>query len=444
VSPLLHFVANPVCLSIAIVTILSLSKLSVPLSLIFGTVVAGLLGGMPLSHVMQVFSDGIAGGVGIALSYAFLGMFAVGLTAIGLPEFLAAKIVGFHSDSPRVKIRYAMAFMLLCSIASQTIIPIHIAFVPIVVPAFLPLFNGACLDRRSVACLITFGLVATYNCLPFGFGEIFLREIVLGNLESHGIHLALSNFGIVKLTAIPTIGAIFGLILAVRVSYRKPRYYEEVQIAARCEHTIGGRVVVFGSLSIVVMLAAQIIFKSMVIGAILGFSTLLASGVLKWKDSDKIVSQGFGMMATIGMIMVIAAGFSTVLSSTGAVDDLVNTLLTITSNNVHLTIVLMLSVGLILTLGIGSSFSTVPILATIFIPICQKIGFSAEGIFIVLAVSGALGDAGSLVSDSTLGTTTGLNTDGQHDHFRDTVVPTFLHFNVPQLIFGYIAIVLFA
>jgi predicted histidine transporter YuiF (NhaC family) len=279
--------------------------------------------------------------------------------------------------------------------------------------------------------------------LPFGFGEIFLREIVLGNLESHGVYLALSSLDIVKLTAIPTIGMILGLIFAMCVSYRKPRHYEKTQITVERKHAMNAKVILFGSLSIVVMIIAQIAFKSMVIGALSGFSVLLLSGVLKWKDSDKIVTQGFGMMATIGIIMIIAAGFSAVLSSMGAVDDLVNTLLALTSNNSHLTIILMLAVGLIVTLGIGSSFSTVPILGAIFVPICQKIGLSAESTFILLAVSGAVGDAGSLVSDSTLGTTTGLNVDGQHDHFKDSVVPTFLHFNIPQLIFGYIAIILF-
>ncbi|MDR2435787.1 MAG: hypothetical protein LBD33_00515 [Puniceicoccales bacterium] len=444
-SLLLHFLANPVCLSIIIITVLSLGKLSVPLALISGTVAAGLFGGMSFDHLMRVFSAGVAGGVNIALSYAFLGMFAVGLTAVGLPKFLAAKVVSFRDGcSPKEKVCHAMVFLLLCGVASQTIIPIHIAFVPIVVPAFLALFSEACLDRRSVACVITFGLVATYNCLPFGFGEIFLREIVLGNLESHGVHLALSDLGIVKLTAIPTIGMMLGLIFAVCVSYRKPRRYREVGVAIERGHTISAKAISFGSLSIVTMIAMQIVFKSMVVGALSGFFVLLLSGVIKWKDSDKIVTRGFGMMATIGIIMIIASGFSAVLSGTGAVDDLVNTLLALTSNSTHLTIILMLIVGLIVTLGIGSSFSTVPILGAIFVPICQRMGISAESTFIVLAVAGAIGDAGSLVSDSTLGTTTGLNADGQHDHFKDSVIPTFLHFNIPQLIFGYIAVILFA
>jgi len=50
-----------------------------------------------------------------------------------------------------------------------------------------------------------------------------------------------------------------------------------------------------------------------------------------------------------------------------------------------------------------------------------------------------LGDAGSPASDSTLGPTSGLNVDGQHHHIWDTVVPTFIHYNLPLLAFGWLA-----
>ena len=50
-----------------------------------------------------------------------------------------------------------------------------------------------------------------------------------------------------------------------------------------------------------------------------------------------------------------------------------------------------------------------------------------------------LGDTGSPASDSTLGPTSGLNVDGQHHHIWDTVVPTFLHYNLPLLAFGWVA-----
>ena len=41
--------------------------------------------------------------------------------------------------------------------------------------------------------------------------------------------------------------------------------------------------------------------------------------------------------------------------------------------------------------------------------------------------------------DSTLGPTMGLNADGQHDHIHDSVIPTFIHYNIPLIVFGWIA-----
>jgi predicted histidine transporter YuiF (NhaC family) len=153
--------------------------------------------------------------------------------------------------------------------------------------------------------------------------------------------------------------------------------------------------------------------KSMVVGGLSGFFVLLLSGVIKGKVSDKTVTQRFGTMITIGITMIIVSEFSAVLSGIGAVDDRLEPLLAITSNSTHLTIILMLIIVLTGRLGIRSSFSKVPILGTICVPICQRIGLSAESTFIVLTVAGAIGNAGSLISDSTLGTTTGLNADGR-------------------------------
>ena len=98
-----------------------------------------------------------------------------------------------------------------------------------------------------------------------------------------------------------------------------------------------------------------------------------------------------------------------------------------------------LLVGLLVTMGIGSSFSTVPILAAIFVPLCVQLGFSPLAIVCIVGTAGALGDAGSPASDSTLGPTSGLNADGQHDHIWDSVIPTFIHYNIPLLVFGWIA-----
>ncbi len=96
----------------------------------------------------------------------------------------------------------------------------------------------------------------------------------------------------------------------------------------------------------------------------------------------------------------------------------------------------MILLGLLITMGIGTSFGTIPIIAAIYVPLAAALGFSVEATILLIGTAAALGDAGSPASDSTLGPTAGLNADGQHDHIWDTCVPTFLHYNIPLIIFG--------
>ena len=89
-------------------------------------------------------------------------------------------------------------------------------------------------------------------------------------------------------------------------------------------------------------------------------------------------------------------------------------------------------------MGIGSSFGTIPIIATIYCPLAAQLGFSTAATIFIIGVAAGIGDAGSPASDSTLGPTVGLNIDGGHSHMWDTCVPTFVFFNVPLIVFGII------
>ena len=131
--------------------------------------------------------------------------------------------------------------------------------------------------------------------------------------------------------------------------------------------------------------------------------------------------------------------FALVLSRSGLPDSLVNSVVHLIGDSKALAALLMLLVGLFVTVGIGSSFSSVPVLAMIYVPLCVQFGFSPLATIALIGTAAALGDAGSPASDSTLGPTAGLGVDGQHDHIWDTVVPTFIHFNIPLVIFGWLA-----
>ena len=149
------------------------------------------------------------------------------------------------------------------------------------------------------------------------------------------------------------------------------------------------------------------------------------------------------MMGYVAFVMLVAAGFAMVLKSTGGVDSLVSAIAPLMAGNKVVAAGLMLLAGLFVTMGIGTSFGTIPILAVLYVPICISLGFSVASTVIVIAAAAALGDAGSPASDTTLGPTAGLNADGQHNHIWDTCIPTFLHYNIPLIIFAMLAVILF-
>src|SRR5699024_12700204 len=82
-----------------------------------------------------------------------------------------------------------------------------------------------------------------------------------------------------------------------------------------------------------------------------------------------VVNDGIGMMGMIAFVMLIASGYAKVLTESGAVDELVKMTLNFTGDSKFVIEVLLLSVGLVITLGIGTSFGTIPILAALYIPI---------------------------------------------------------------------------
>ena len=176
------------------------------------------------------------------------------------------------------------------------------------------------------------------------------------------------------------------------------------------------------------------------VGALVGLAVIFGFKAIDHKKMDKLINEGVGLMGYVAFVMLVAAGFASVMKATGGIDTLVNTIAPYMASSKILATILMLFVGLFITMGIGTSFGTIPILAVLYVPICVKLGFSIPSIIIVLAAAAALGDAGSPASDTTLGPTAGLNADGQHNHIWDTCIPTFLHYNIPLIVMAILAV----
>ena len=424
---------NPVVISVIVMTVLCLLKLNVLLALFVSALVAGFTAGMPINDIMGGLISGMGGNAETALSYILLGTLAVAINSTGVTSIVSKKIASLV-DGKKKLLLLLIAFF---ACFSQNLIPVHIAFIPILIPPLLKLMNSLKLDRRAMACSLTFSLKAPYIAIPAGFGLIF-QGIIATQMTENG--MPVNQLDVWKSTWILGLFMVFGLLLALFFSYRKDREYKDLPLKG-IEIEEAEKMETKHWLTLLAALAAfivPIISGSLPLGALASLALMFVFGVLKWKDIDKTINGGMQLMGLIAFIMLVASGYAAVIKQTGAVEELVNSIYGMIGGSKSIGVILMLLVGLLITMGIGTSFGTIPVVAAIYIPLCLKLGLSVSGSVVVLAAAAALGDAGSPASDSTLGPTSGLNVDGQHDHIWDTCVPTFLHFNIPLIIAGFI------
>lgn len=435
---MLTFITNPIIVSVILLCILCLCRVNVLLALIISSVVGGIVGHISLNEVMNIFIHGMGGNSETALSYILLGAFAASMTHTGLAPILAKKIA--HAIKSN---KYLLIAILTCiAILSQNLIPVHIAFIPILVPPLLSLMNKLKLDRRAVACGLAFGLEAPYIAIPAGFGLIF-QGLIAENMMQNGVDVIKSQ--IWKYNWILGLGMFIGLLVAVFVLYQKPRTYKEIEVKEQSENedlTLN-RSHYITLVAAVITLVVQLWTNSLPLGALVGLSVIFGFKAIDHDKMDKLINEGVGLMGYVAFVMLVAAGYASVMKATGGIDSLVNSITPFMGSSKVVAAAAMLFVGLFITMGIGTSFGTIPILAVLYIPICLKLGFSIPSIIIVLSAAAALGDAGSPASDTTLGPTAGLNADGQHNHIWDTCVPTFLIYNIPIIISALIAVLIF-
>lgn len=433
---------NPVLISVIVMTALCLLKVNVLIAILISAILAGLMAGMGLEGTMGAIIGGMGGSSETALSYILLGALAMAIAHTGAADILVQKLL---KKDFRNKGLFLLGLALVASL-SQNLIPVHIAFIPILIPPLLVLFNKMKLDRRGAAVALTFGLKAPYVMLPVGFGAIF-HGIVADNMALAGVPFSSSE--VWKATLIPGIGMIVGMLISIFFIYRKDRNYRDIDISADqpvIEHSekltrpqLGAILGAAAAFGIQLLFVVMDWGGGLPLGALAALIVMLAFGSFKITEMDDIMNSGIGLMGFIAFVMLVAAGYANVLRETGGIPALIDASVGIMGTSKLIAAFIMLLIGLIITMGIGTSFGTIPIVAAIFVPLAAQLDFSPMAIAMLIAVAGALGDAGSPASDSTLGPTSGLNADGQHDHIWDTCVPTFIAFNIPLMIFGTIA-----
>ncbi|GAA9386751.1 Na+/H+ antiporter family protein [Helicobacter pylori] len=421
--------SNPAFVAIICMCVLSLLRLNVMLSMISATLIAGLMGGLGITESFNAMIDGMKGNLNIALSYILLGALAVAIAKSNLIKVALSKLIGLM-DYKRSTFCFLIAFI---ACFSQNLVPVHIAFIPILIPPLLHLMNRLELDRRAVACALTFGLQAPYLVLPVGFGLIF-QTTILEQLKANGVSTTIAQ--ITGVMWIAGLAMVVGLFLAVLTLYKKPRHYKEksfdIENYASLQLNYHDYLTFIG---IIVAFVIQLATDSMPLAAFLALAIILLGRGIKFKETDSLMDDSVKMMAFIAFVMLVASGFGEVLQKVHAIEGLVNAITSVVQGKL-LGAFLMLVVGLFITMGIGTSFGTIPIIAVFYVPLCAKLGFSIESTILLIGIAAALGDAGSPASDSTMGPTCGLNADNQHNHIYDTCVPTFLVYNLPLIVFG--------
>ena len=431
---MLEIITNPVTIGVVVMLALCMIKVNVIISLLISAFLIGMMGGMGPGEIMGAIISGLNGNGTNAVAYLLLGCFAAALADTGLATILARKITAVVGGRKWV----LLLVMVICACISGTIIPIHIAYIPILYPALIPMMNKMKMDRRQAACVTEYGLVAMYITLPIGYGLIF-QGIISDNMTANGMAIELMEVW-------PhTIPLFIGMAVALVASwwfYRKPREYEDLPVAGAAELMEGDMKLnkdhIVSLIAIVGVLVGQLYWDNMPLGALIGLVIMMLGGAIKLKDSNRNMEAGIKIMGMVSFIMLIAGGFATVVKTTGAVDALVNAAMSVLGGSRLALVVVLILIGLIVTMGIGTSFGTIPIIALLYVPMCQQAGLSVGATTCLIACAAFLGDAGSPASDSTLGPTAGLNADGQHDHIWDTCVPTFLFYNIPLILAGII------
>ncbi|HIT91519.1 MAG TPA: sodium:proton antiporter [Candidatus Stercorousia faecigallinarum] len=433
----MEFIFNPIIIAVILLCVLCLCRVNVLLALIVSAIVAGKAAGMHAGQIMDVFINGMGQNSETALSYILLGTFAAAMAHTGLADVLAKRISLLIKNNKFI----LLLILTLLACASQNLIPVHIAFIPVIIPPLISVMNKLKLDRRAVACALAFGLVTPYIVFPAGFGLIFQR-LLADNMTLNGMKVSVND--VWQSVWVLGIGLLAGLLWAVFISYRKPRDYENITFREERRRSLrftGSHYITL--LAAVATLAVQLWTKSLPLGALIGLTIIFGTRAINPEKMDILINEGIGLMGYVAFVMLVAAGFAGVLKSTGGIDTLVQGLVPFMMGSKLLAAFLMLVVGLFITIGIGTSFGTIPILAVLFVPIFIKLGFNPMEAIVVFAAAAALGDAGSPASGTTLGPTAGLNVDGQHNHIKDTCIPTFLHYNIPLMLFAILAIIIF-
>lgn len=430
---MLEIITNPIFVSVIIMTVLCLLHMNVYISIIIASLVCGLMGGAGFYGTLDLFYVGTGGDLEGSVARLFMAAVAACMIASGLGDVLAPRVSKLLKGKPWVLL---VAFVIIGA-CCESVISFGSSFCLVLIPPLLSVFNKYDFDRRKIVVAIICGLQIGYTCIPIGFGAMF-QDIVASTMKENGVE-GISYLTVAKCAWPVAIAMIIGVVLATFI-YKKPRQYTPVKgitenVSSDTEempkwelkHTLT-------VVATIIAPAIQMITGSLQIGAFVALFLMVIFGIIKFKDMDARTNEGFMNVALVSFIMMAGCGYANVSKTVGDVEGLVNASISLLGGSKLAAAFVMLLLGLVVTMGIGTSWGTVPIVAVIMVPMCQALGFSTAATIMLIIAAACLGDAGSPASDETLNPSATFNLDGQHDHIWDTCVPSFICCNIPILV----------
>ena len=421
-------ITNPVFASVVIMLVLCVLHVNVYLAIIIAAVICGLMGGAPLTEIISLFASGISSHGENAIIFIILAAIASAIVASGMSDAMAPRVSKILGQRPWLLLVGLIIIAALC----ETVITFGATFVFIIIPPLLTVFNRYSVDRRKVATAIMCGLQIGYVCIPIGYGAVF-QDMVAGVMSDCGIEITYLE---VAVTTWP---------IFLAMVYRKPRTYTPVPGITAPAETDGAQTDelppwefkhTMGIVAAFATPVVQLITGSIVLGGLTALALILIFRVASIKSLDEHIYKGMKDVAAVVFVMAAGTGYANVSNAYGDVNGLVNSIVNMLGSSKLVGAFAMLVLGLIVTLGIGTSWGTVPIVGIIMVPMGLQMGFSVPAISMLICAAAVLGDAGSPASDQALLPTATLNLDGQHDHIWDTCVPSFICCNVPIIVLG--------
>jgi predicted histidine transporter YuiF (NhaC family) len=166
----------------------------------------------------------------------------------------------------------------------------------ILIPPLLIAFDQLQLDRRLVACLLSFGLVTPYILLPIGFGELFLNQLIKPQIYLQGM-VEVNKVNMMHVMAIPALGMMLGLLVAVFFSYKKPRTYQKLAVQDNALDSTVPKFtlaqLIYLSASILIFILVQLLSGSMALGALVGCFFICLKD---WQHTNSRFSEGTKLM----------------------------------------------------------------------------------------------------------------------------------------------------